>query len=402
MQLKRIGKAFAFGTVVAVVALVIAVRVYAAREKRRIDGELEEAFRTHSPAFFEDQRIASTVPLASGKLADAGAFLNPRLSWTGNQAAIDAWSKTLDPSIPKLALVKTTVERMAGWGQRWVDHADDAEIGALDLAWFDGLSSYDHWDVDEHGPAADPTRFSWYDKPIPSLYALSNHAKARLLQGLKSGDARAAAKAVRHVAVLMHSTETSFGAAMAGTLLELEHAAFDKQKASGGDVTGWTVVDADTRSRMRRQLFAYKAYASVYAPSDLAARAFEGKSSYGKCAAIEEGLVQALSVRWYLEASARARYDELQKLLATTEGECRLRTLRKAWSAWPSAYGVFTGSRDELCSTMRVDGSKTTPPICLPWIYAHVVPGGREDVGRVLASMALTGAFGAYANPAKP
>ncbi|MBI2393803.1 MAG: hypothetical protein HYV09_29800 [Deltaproteobacteria bacterium] len=397
---KRVAAATVIIGLLGVVSIAVAARIVTRRDTRRMLAEHEQQLRDHAAAFFEDQRaVAAAPPFAFAVGArDAGPWLNARVPWMGKQSLIDEWSKSIDPTITRPEVPRPLAERLGAWGTRWVDHADDAELGALDGAWFDALSAYDHWDVDEHGPAADVTRYALHERPIPGTFQFAVWSKIRLLQGLKSGDARPAARAVRHVASLLHSTETSLGASMAVTLLSIERSALDKQRALGGDVTGWSVLDDAAFERLRRLTFAYRAFASVHAPSDLAAKAFEPKEGgWMRCAAIAEGVGEALMVRWYLEEPLRTKYDELAALLRGSEGQCRLRSLRKAWSQWPDAWGAYTGSRRELCSTLSLDGSASTPPVCIPWLFTRLVPGAREDVGHILASLSSEGTLSVYA-----
>jgi len=403
---KRIAALLGGGTALAFVAVLIAWRVIMHREVERTRERIAEGYRAHQAAFFADQAALKPpfelAPKWLHVIPDAASTLNPQVQWVGKKVLVEVYAaKHPDSHLP--VVPKELAERLASYRDRWVDHADEPGLAALEFQarWLDKLSDFDRWDLDTDSPAQEVTLYAAYEKPLPSLLPFLQWAKVRLLLGIADKTAPDAARAVRHAAALLHSTETVTGAAVALTLLDLERAAYDKVKATAGPLGDWAPVDAETTLRLRRVLFSYRAFASVYAPSDLATKAFDTKGpAWGKCAALAEGVTQALMVRWFLEPSMRTRYDQLSAALRDSEGECRLHGLRKAWSLHPNALGAFTGSRQELCGKVGPNGRDDPHPgVCMPWLYVHTVPGGREDIGHVLASMAEEGALHAYAKP---
>lgn len=393
---RRVGAWLIVGTLLALVSAVIAWRVVMHGEVARIRREVESNYRARGGAFLSDLRALGPSPFTQGANADAGPTLNPRFQWIGKQSVVAEWAaKTPGERLPELG--RPLLDRLASWGDKWVEHdADPDVLAATASSWLDGLSPFDHWDLDAHSPAEDVTKYAAFERPLPTLAPLLAWSKVRLLQGLHDGKGAEAGKVVRHVASLLHSTETTLGGAMAISLLELERAAHDKVGPTGD----WTAVDAETTKRMRRLLFSLISFAGPYAPSDLAAQAFDPKlSSFGRCSAIAEGVERALMVRFFLQGPMRPRYDELEALLTKTGG-CRLRGIRKAWTIYPAGLAPFTGTKKELCAKTTVSSAEEPEAgMCMPWIYTHVIPGGREDIGHILAAMGEAGALRAYATP---
>ncbi len=154
-----------------------------------------------------------------------------------------------------------------------------------------------------------------------------------------------------------------------------------------------------TSARLRRVAVTYPALADVYAPSDLSAKAFHQTApTWARCAALNLGISRALMTRAMLQSEMAPRYEQLAGFLAATKGDCRLRALRTAWEKHPNAYGAFTGTREEICAELSMDGTQKKSTMCRAWLFSRLIPGGAAAVGHILASLATT-SFATYENP---
>lgn len=400
MNGRRIAKVAGGAVSVMLVATFVAGVVTARNTSRDVLAEARKPYETHGTKFLDDLRALEATPPfpLGGSEKDAGPYLNPRVPWFGKQPLIDEHTKA-NAGVPSVRMSQPLLDRLATYRDKWTDHTDDAELLAVDTSWLKALEAYDHWDVDANGPAVDPTRYASWDKPLPGVAVFLPAAKVHLMRGLRDGDARTAAREVRHAARLLHSTESDIAAIIAVNLLDLERVAYEKQKTTTASVEGWSVVDKETSARLRRVAVTYPALAEVYAPSELSAKAFQqSKPTWARCAALNLGVSHALMTRAMLQTEMSPRYEQLAGLLAATKGDCRLRALRTAWAKHPNAYGAFTGSREEICAELSMDGTSKKPTVCRAWLFSRLIPGGAAAVGHTLASLATT-SFATYANP---
>ena len=368
----------------AIVAIYVAFHVSSNRVLVPARARIAESYAKHSPAFLADATAierASPFPVAMGTHG-AGPFLNPRMAWDGPPAAVEAYRAKVGQQ-ESIGVPSAVFEALGRWGPQWVEHASDDSIAKIDTGLLKELLQYDHWDIESGSPSEEMRPFSVVSRPVPRFGTLVSLAKVRLLQAMRGGSMKDAAAEVRHVARLVHSTETIVGALVATLLLGIERAAFDKHVAAGGATDGLAPVTTELPARMQRFVYAYGAYAAPYAPSDVSSKLLgSGAPSFGKCAALSDGAEIALIVRQNLDREMADRYREIGGYLAANQGTCRLKTLRKLWAQFPGTEGILDVNLKDVCAVSSLAGA--TVPFCRVTSALAFLPGIRPKVGHLL------------------
>ncbi|MEW6431712.1 MAG: hypothetical protein AB1730_09395 [Myxococcota bacterium] len=339
-----------------------AVLASTATERRReMSRQLSEQYERHRAHIDRDEARWATDPLlAPGVGGDAARLFAEHVGWERTDGGIPG---------PRAPLPTTVVERLkAATGRAWLD-LEDPEVLSIDVGWLSRLEAFGSWDIEgEESPLA-AIPFDPLTEPLPDFTALQTFAKVRLLQGLEQGDVVRAAAEVRHLARLAYSTEHLVGAATAVSLLGLERRAHAAALERELDVSGWTPVSEEDADGLRAVLWAANAVTSLLAEGPLAARPLR----VGECPALREGLGQAHALRALLEDELPDRYAALDRALANSS--CRLRRLRRAWTA-RSSDGQFPATTKIFC----VDGPGLicdAPRVPLRWVpFSRTIIGG--------------------------
>jgi hypothetical protein len=191
----------------------------AIREKQ---ARLAQAF----PYFLEGQRKIGanpffSLPVAFSKAADAGPYLNPRLSWRGEDGGVHP------ARMASLEISEGLIQKLKTWGAKWMDHGEDIDLSALSFDWLKELGQFRYWDLDVYAsnlPSGPLTVASLIRAPMPADFMILRHwAVLRTLKAVqsKSGFEEALAE-IRHLAALAYSTENMVGAVVALQLLRVE------------------------------------------------------------------------------------------------------------------------------------------------------------------------------------
>lgn len=298
--------------------------------------------REHAPQFRDDEKQLSSLPLfapRSGKV-DAGAFLNPRVTWVGDHPSIAAYRATQGNAASALALPEELKQRLSEWSKAWPAHAADVDLSGLDFQWMRELARYDHWDIDTGSPIAWMKPFSWISAPLPSYVDLQHWAKLRLLKGEQHDDIVTAAAEVRELARLVASTELLLGDMMAISILKQERRAYERARARERSTAGWQPLEDEDLDRWRRVAYGFQAFADLHAPSDVVGDVWTAPDArVGRCGAIRESYSGALMHRHLAEEGHAEGYARLTQILAATQGECQVSALRAQWAAYPDEDG---------------------------------------------------------------
>lgn len=309
---------------------------------------------------------------------DASALLFAHVRWD----KLDGGRAT--PEIPE-PLTKQFKE----WGPDWPQHAGEAGVELLDLAWMSDLERYGYWDLEPVGGPLDAVPFAPLSEPIPQFVDLLNIARARLAQGLASGHHVEAAHEVRELARLTLSSEQLVGAMVGVALLHLEQRAWDEAVDRRLDVTDWEPVSEDDQHRLKRLLWAANAPLSLAGNGPM----LSSRVEVGRCTALREGLGSAHFLRGYLQRRLPERYGALTRALE--ESSCRLRRQRAVWTG-DRPEGQLPLSMAAFCTG---DFGDPSLPLCRAPDFAVRLPFVREFLGMTLASGSTPDWFKPYRSP---
>jgi hypothetical protein len=287
------------------------------------------------------------------------------------------WESDVDkPSPVPGALWKQMNSSDGGWAQ----HADELDVKGVDTAWMSGLAAAGYLDLEGPGTKLENAPYVPLSSDLPSFVDLMMLSRVRLVQGLQSGDARAAGREVHEAARLCLSSESLIGGLFAVPLLTMERRAHEEAVRRGQDVTGWTTVSEDDLAALKRIVYVSPAPYSLLATGPLAA----STPQVARCIALQESVAMAHFLRRFAESEVPEQYAALTKAL--DESPCRLRRARAAWKANDPA-GQLPDSGKALC---RKDLEKSedcaTPDavVLLPFMHAFI--------GRTLMVTAQSGA----------
>jgi hypothetical protein len=375
----------AFRVVLGLVALVVLVVVgggwvlsrtawaKADEQRERVDADWKQ-FRVAIEA--DEARWKADPLLAPHDGPDAAPLLH---HWVGFE------KEPHGPPLPPAAM-----DALRGWGADWVKHTDELDVAGVDLAWMATLHTFGFWDLESEGPLKSRPLMVLTEPSVEvgSLLAL---AKARLGQGLKQGDPRAAAREVRELARLCFTTEQLIGSMIGIALLAVERRAHEEAVARHQDVDGWTPISEDEQRSLRRALWVAAAPTSFLAGPELAAV----RLPVGECAGLREGLGSALMLHEFARDHEAARYATLGAALEASG--CRLRRVRAAW-ANPSSVEALTSGGNVFC--MSEPGQPTSD--CSIPEATLLLPFVKSFLGATLSSIATPDWFKQYRPEAQP
>jgi hypothetical protein len=356
----------------------------------------------HARVEADAREVGPDGPLGPvGRSANAGTFLNPRVTWRGWPAAVSAYRATVPADVTPITIPPDVVMRLRGKG--WEEAVEGTLAQDVDVGWLQGLSRFDHWDLDAESPVSampwpDPVR-----APVPDYGLLLAAARVRVLQGLRNGTPSRAATELRHLARLLDSTETLVGTTMAVQVLRVESRAHALAASRGIPADpSWRPLDPKELDRLQRLAQAAMAYASLLAPPTHWSAL--DTLPVGRCAALSEGLWFALVFEPLLGDRLRDRYQALERSLEASQGRCRLTLLRRAWRLSRAEKAELF--RRNICGAGPDQEQTAQDPGGCPsaWVSTHV-PWIKEKVGMVLAAVAMPDPFGPYqamSAPAEP
>lgn len=339
--------------------------------RREVERVLREDWARFEPRIVSDQARWTAEPLVGPHPgADAAPFLSGYVRWEEDRR---------DSPIPA-----ALSEQLRTWDDDFA-HVDDAAVEELDLGWLSQLPKYGFWDLESAGSPLERAAFELWTEPLPRFADVANVAKARLLQGLKRGDARAAAAEVRELARLCLTTEVLIGNMTAVALIGHERRAHEEAVKRGQPVEGWTPFSQADQQALKRALWAAPAPVQLLATAPLAGQSLR----VGRCAGLREGIGVAFSLRRFMGEELPGRYAELTEALA--KSDCRLRRPRVAWSD-PQAKGALPDRGSAVCT-----GSPGEPVVnCpVPDVVVHL-PFVRGFIGNTLATIAKHDGFQFY------
>jgi hypothetical protein len=307
-----------------------------------------------------------------GTTADAGPTLNAQMRFGTLSETGAAWSS---PAVR---------ERLDAWRQTWLDHAGD--VDDVDTSVLSSLTTFDHWDIWASGPlaewvAANPGEIA-LASPSPEWIDLWRLGQARLAQGVFRRDPLPALREVRHLAVLLYSTESLVAEMVALALLESEREAAERAIADGSlAADAWTPLSEADHDTLRSVLFAMVAVHGIHTPPEIGDSFGPG---LGTCAALAENVDINTLVRPLFDPPGwfGNRYiGPIQALGARLEGApCRLTRARALW-AHPE-WG-----RAQMNGMLAEDFGKEN---------LTLLPFWRELVGEQLLAIATPGYSGEY------
>lgn len=312
-----------------------AVETYRAREAAVI--------ARHFNAFEGDQaRLAGESVFRSGPLtADAGAFLNSRVVWTGQGALYDAMNA--HPTLRAPEEIKRKLHHYKSYRDAFA-HAREIDAKGVDLAWLKALRVYDYWDFFATGPLAESLKThgdqaGWPWMPIPNFAELRDLAELRMVAGFRQHRLLPALREVRQLARLCYTNESLIGAMVSVALLRMEADAFEEGRKEGLiSAAEWRPFSAEELVRARRTLYGVVQFFSPTVDPALVSRLFLGaKAPVGYCTALGEGGAlaafsrMALAGRTALDTDFEPQFALLDEALRRSEGRCRLTYVRQTW-----------------------------------------------------------------------
>jgi hypothetical protein len=287
------------------------------------------------------------------------------------------WESDVDqPSPVPAALWK----QMNSYDGGWAPHADELDVKGIDTAWMSGLADAGYLDLEGPGTKLEKAPYAPLSSDLPNFVDLMMLTRVRLVQGLQSGDARAAGREVHEAARLCLSSESLIGGLFAVPLLTMERRAYEEAVRRGQDVTGWTTVSEEDVAALKRLVYASPAPYSLLATGPLAA----STPPVARCIALQESIAMGHFLRHFAESEVPEQYAALTKVL--DDSPCRLRRARAAWKAKDEA-GQLPDSGKALCRKNLEKAEDCATPNAVV-----VLPFMRAFIGRTLMVSAQSSA----------
>lgn len=300
------------------------------------------------PRFELAQKEISSFGLlaeSSSVKSDAGAFLNSRIQWAGQD-------QNSVITVPEVSDSK--------WNQDWLTADIPPALAKTDLAWIAKLKDFDHWDLFASGPNArlvgeNPVFVSPYAYPFPEFGFLSRAVRLHLRRALDRGDISSALNEVRHLARLVYTTETLVGSMDAVNILKMERAAYDEAVKRRISVSStYEPVSSETLVKMKTTLWVTAGFADFAAPDVLARVFLDAKSTWplGSCGALAE-TAQAvvltsdfLKKKYPFEVDMNEQHAVIQRVFEASKPHCRLVFHRQLMSRTQEYADFIVGFRD--------------------------------------------------------
>jgi hypothetical protein len=295
------------------------------------------AWQLHSrapPSVIEDEglarlradrdRLAGLALFPVGTSSDAGPTLNAQMRFANLSTPGAAWN------------TPEAQERLRTWRSTWLENV--ADVDDVDTSLLAALTTFDHWDIWASGPltvwmAANPAETT-LAAPSPEWIDLWALGQVRLAQGVHCRDPLPALQEVRHLAVLLYSTESLVAEMVALALLQSEREAAERAVADGSLAPdAWSSLSEADQATLRDVLFAMVAVYGIHAPPQVADSFGPG---LGTCAAVGENIDVNALVRPLFDPPGvfGNRYVEPMHALGNRlEGSpCRLTRARAVWA----------------------------------------------------------------------
>lgn len=297
-------------------------------------------------SYVEDVEFLARFDLiraATEKRADAGPYLNPRLTWS--PLPHGAKSKA---TATRTLIAPASRDEMVRLGDAWLEKAFRAPRMKADTSFFKELARFDHWDIEVGSPIADLITAGDFvppdHLPIPDVSDLLAISKLRLMLGsvpAKPGDANPASlvalRDVRQLARLLFTTENLQLVLTGLAILDDERSAF-RHYVDNGYLDGelWTPVDRNVTRRARRAIKATREYLYVWTDAAIIKQFYLAPPfPPGFCAAVNEALPADEALRSLLkpqlpfEIDLRENFARLSSVFNAGKETCRWRYLSK-------------------------------------------------------------------------
>ena len=359
-------------------------RVHSARADVR--DQLHEHLAELQPRVQTDQAWAAGLEVLQTDPAgaDAGVYLNPRLGWSGDQAAIDRYCADHPCQRSELAVPDAVRDLIKS--PDWLQRAAAVDWNQIDLEWLRRLHTYKTWNIERNSPIALVEQYEFPMAPVPDYQALMQWSRLRLLRAVVDGNVDAAVSDTRQLARLCYSTENLLGAAVAAAILGLEERLATVELPANAWRTLPLFTQQDAR-RLRGLFFVGPAFIWRDAPES----AVQAWQSFvvGRCAALAEVLGDELyAFRPLLRRSEPEMDARLTRLLAASEGQCRLERLRAQWPDIAASDAMADGPRLWCRHLSRDTLPPPTEKASCPTALLRFVPGARTAVADLLLALA--------------
>jgi hypothetical protein len=306
-----------FATTAVLVAIPIGLSAYSLHVMRKgveaSGARARAALAAHRQEFMDDQqflaRLAFFAPRPGKR--DAGPLIGPRVRWRlGSREGATG-------SVHGMTLEQTVIDQLR---KDWM-HVGPETWKGVDLAWMSRLKEYDLWDVEQNSIPPDPRLFLDTE---PASGDLWGWAKLRIAKGIHDGAAGPALSEVEELARLCFATERFspqiHGLGILGLVRQTRQRLAIAVPAPA--------ADRET-PRIMRAVFGANAFARLGTPASY--EADFSRIAVGRCAALHDGLQEALRVRLDLHDTGSADYQHMERLLAAAP-DCRLGSLRRRWA----------------------------------------------------------------------
>lgn len=336
---------------------------------------LEAQWKRFEPRVAVDQARWRDDPLISPHAGgDAAELVFAHVRWESEQKA------GKPAPIPETLTVKFT--------QDWWTRVDELDVAEVDLGWMSRLAEFGFWELEGLTSPLAKQPFVVFTEDIPNFVDAQWAAKVRLAQGLKSGDAREAAREVREFARLALTTEHLVGLMIGTAMLGIERHVYEEAVRRGQNVEGWTPVSEVDQQALKGAIWAAAAPHSLLAQAPLR----DVDLPVGRCAGLREGIGGAWYLRGWVEDDMPDRYTSLTKALDAST--CRLPRARAAWHGTSKA-GQLPVDGSAFCTA----GSDKPVENCnVPDLVVHL-PFVKSSIGAIISSIAAPEWFRPYEAP---
>ena len=274
--------------------------------------------------------------------ADAGPFLNPLMSWSGQK---DSYSGSLQ--IPD-----SIQDQLNQWeDEDFLNHASEVSYKNLDFSWMKKAMEFGYWDLESNSPIASLAKEA-PDKDIYEYPELKldfvGWAKLRFMKAAKEKDPLPALQEIHHLLKLLMTTESIHPFLQALCLSSLEAKAQDFFVQKKRLTSRENIPIPDDVKIMMRHSVVFSELFSVYTPPEVLRRLFiEETFSPLICVGVADAMKHIVYVEKY-----RGMYPTQIKILSEALEKklsiCRLKNLRRLWND-NSYQGIFHGGDRSYC-----------------------------------------------------
>lgn len=339
------------------------------------------------PLFDADQKTLSKLDELARpwRGADASAFLNPMLPWSGDrrlQPAIDRFVAAHGPSTLQIPMNVREVL------------AQELELPEElpDLKWMTRLGEFDHWNLTQNSPLTGWTTTDGTDVDLvfnsaqPDFGELKWAAKLRLAVADEGGGDQLplACKQVHQLAVLLWRTDQLVGEAMAVQLFRLEREALEQNDLP---LTG--SYDEETTAALERVAWAAVGFAEMWTPADQR-EVRTGRGVLGACGGIRE----ATSMYIVARPLVGEQYPDAYRWLDAQfdGGACDLSDRTALWQL--TRDGMPDGYFRYVVDGHETDGGRAENPLAVRALVSF--PPAREALGEILVAVGTIDGFKRY------